>query len=167
MNVLQEAIKKHTNDIINPLNIKPLLMRKVNELSGGELQRVAIALSLSRDAHLALLDEPSAYLDVEQRLKVSKVIKNVSEIKGISSLVVDHDLLFIDYLSDRLLVFEGEPAVKGKACGPFAMEHGMNSLLEDVSISLRREKESGRPRINKQDSHLDREQKDKGKLYYG
>ena len=97
VNVLQEAIKKHTSDIINPLNLKSLLMRKINELSGGELQKVAIALCLSRQVDLALLDEPSAYLDVEQRLIVSKVIRNVAEVKGISVLVVDHDLLFIDY----------------------------------------------------------------------
>ncbi len=166
VNVLQEAIKKHSKDIINPLNIKDLYIKKLNELSGGELQRVAIALALSRKCDLCLLDEPSAYLDVEQRLLVSKVIKNVAEAKGISVMVVDHDLLFIDYLSDRLIVFEGEPAIRGVEKGPFSMEEGMNSLLKDVEISLRRDESSGRPRINKPGSVKDREQKRKGKFYY-
>ena len=83
----------------------------MNQLSGGELQRVAIAHALSKKASLILLDEPSAYLDVEQRLAVSKVIRYFVETKGVSVLVVDHDLLFIDYISDKLLVFAGQPAV--------------------------------------------------------
>ena len=167
VNVLQEAIKKHTKDIINPLGIKAMFMKRLNELSGGELQRVSIALALSKKCDLCLLDEPSAYLDVEQRLVVSKIIRNVAEVTGISVLVVDHDLLFIDYLSNRLIVFEGEPAVHGKEKGPFSMEEGMNALLKDVSITLRRDEESGRPRINKPGSVKDREQKEKGKYYYG
>jgi len=166
VNVLQDAIKKYSNDIINPLNIKDLFMKKLNELSGGELQKVSIALALSKKCDLCLLDEPSAYIDVEQRLVVSKVIKNVAEHKGMSVMVVDHDLLFIDYLSDRLIVFEGEPAINGIEKGPFSMEEGMNSLLKDVEISLRRDEDSGRPRINKPGSVKDRVQKSKGKYYY-
>ncbi len=166
VNVLHDAIKKHTKDIINPLGIKDLFMKKLNELSGGELQKVSIALALSKKCDLCLLDEPSAYLDVEQRLVVSKIIRNIAETKGISVLVVDHDLLFIDYLSDRLIVFEGEPAINGIEKGPFSMEDGMNSLLKDVGISLRRDEQSGRPRINKPGSVKDREQKSEGMYYY-
>ncbi len=166
MVILQEAVQKYENELIRPLEIQSLLMKKINELSGGELQRVSIALCLSKDAELLLLDEPSAYLDVEQRLNVSKVISNVVELRKLSALVVDHDLLFLDYLSDRLMVFIGESAVKGKATGPFAMEKGMNTLLEELEITLRRDEVSGRPRINKEDSYKDREQKSKGKYYY-
>ncbi|MCP3684240.1 MAG: ribosome biogenesis/translation initiation ATPase RLI [bacterium] len=165
--VLKEAIQKHEVQLIRPLDIKPLMMKKLNELSGGELQRVMVALCLSRDAELFLLDEPSAYLDVEQRLNVSKVIKERAEISGKSILVVDHDLLFIDYLSDNLTVFSGKPAVKGEVKGPFTMEAGMNNFLTDLGITLRRDQESRRPRINKTGSRMDREQKEKSKLYYG
>ena len=166
MVVLQDAITKYENELIKPLTIKTLFLKKISELSGGELQRVAICLALSREADLILLDEPSAYLDVEQRLKVSKVISNIVEQRKISALVVDHDLLFLDYLSDRLLVFEGEPAVKGIVTGPFGMEKGMNNLLENLDISMRRDETSYRPRINKIDSVKDREQKSKGNYYY-
>ncbi|MBT3720296.1 ribosome biogenesis/translation initiation ATPase RLI [archaeon] len=166
MVVLQEAIQKYETELIRPLNIKSLLLKKINELSGGELQRVAIALCLSRDADLILLDEPSAYLDVEKRLVVSKVISNIVEQRKVSTLVVDHDLLFLDYLSDRLLVFEGEPAVKGIVKGPYDMEKGMNSLLAKLEITMRRDETSYRPRINKLNSVKDREQKTKKKYYY-
>jgi ATP-binding cassette, sub-family E, member 1 len=151
---------------VKPLGLTPLLTKKLNELSGGELQRVAIARALSQKADLVLLDEPSAYLDVEQRLIVSKIIRGIAEMKALSVLVVDHDLVFLDYLSNRLLVFDGKPAVHGTANGPFSMEEGMNRLLKDVGITLRRELESGRPRINKPGSQKDSEQKRSGKYYY-
>lgn len=166
VNVLQEAVKKYTNQIINPLGLKPLLTKKLNELSGGELQRVAIARCLSQHTQLYLLDEPSAYLDVEQRLLVSKVIKDIAEQKGNGILVVDHDLMFIDYLSQKLLVFTGKPAIQGEANGPFDMEQGMNLFLEDLKITFRRDEQSRRPRTNKENSVKDREQKKKKKYYY-
>ncbi len=164
--VLAKAIKNYSHILVRPLEIEPLLLKKLSELSGGELQRVAIALCLSQDADLYLLDEPSAYLDVEQRLHASKAINEVMEEKGTSALVVDHDLLFIDYLSQRLLVFEGEPSVKGHVGKPLSMEEGMNKLLKELNITLRRDEETKRPRINKEGSVKDREQKKSGKLYY-
>ncbi len=164
--LLKDAVEKYDTQIIRPLNIKPLLLKPLNELSGGELQRVSIAHCLSKKANLYLLDEPSAYLDVEQRLIVSKVIRDITEQRGCSILVVDHDLVFIDYLSDELIVFEGIPAKKGDAKGPFTMENGMNLFLKDLNITMRRDKESNRPRINKPGSRMDREQKEENKLYY-
>lgn len=166
MNVLKDAIKKHTNEVINPLDIKPLFMKKINELSGGELQRVSIALCLGKEAKLYLLDEPSAYLDVEQRLVISKVIRDVMEHRGTSALVVDHDLLFIDYLSQDLIVFNGIPAKEGKVNGPYSMEEGMTAFLKDLGITFRRDEESKRPRANKEGSVKDREQKKKDKYFY-
>lgn len=165
-NVLADAVRNHQGDIITPLNIEPLLEKQINQLSGGELQRVAIAEALSRDAQLVLLDEPSAYLDVEQRLILSKIIANIVYNKDITVLVVDHDLLFLDYLSERLMVFSGKPTEHGVVNGPFDMEKGMNMLLKEVDITLRRDETTGRPRINKGGSVKDREQKLKGKYYY-
>ena len=167
INILQAALDKYKNQIINPLNIKPLLLKKLNELSGGELQRVAIANCLSKESDLYLMDEPSAYLDVEQRLIISKVIRDFMEHTGRSALIVEHDLLFLDYLSDKLMVFDGIPAKEGIVKGPYLMEEGMNIFLKKLSITLRRDKESLMPRINKLDSVMDREQKEKGKYYYG
>ena len=166
MNVLSDAIKYHTNDIIDPLNLKDLFTRQLKQLSGGELQRVAVAEALGKKADIILLDEPSAYLDTEQRLNISKIIRNVADTTGKAVLVVDHDLVFLDYIANRLIVFQGEPAVEGTQIGPVTMEEGMNLLLKEVEITLRRDDQSGRPRINKLDSVMDRKQKDSGKYYY-
>jgi ATP-binding cassette, sub-family E, member 1 len=167
INILQDAIAKYTNQLIKPLDLEKLFERQLNELSGGELQRVAIAHCLSQEADLFLLDEPSAYLDVEQRILISKIIKEMVTTYNKSAIVVDHDLLFIDYLSDKLIVFEGEPAISGVAKTPSVLVDGMNSFLTDLKITFRRDEENNRPRANKIDSQLDRQQKSDGKLYYG
>lgn len=159
--------EKYTNNIIKPLQIDKLMQKKVSELSGGELQRVAIARCLIQDADLYLLDEPSAYLDVEQRLLISKIIKDFMEHKGTAALIVDHDIIFLDYVSEKLIVVDGEPAVSGTVYGPFTMEEGMNRFLRSLDVTMRRDDETNRPRINKQGSQKDKEQKASGKLYYG
>ena len=166
MQALDNASKNYELLLVKPLNLKPLMLKKINELSGGELQRVAVAHCLSQDADLYLLDEPSAYLDVEQRLIVSKVIRDFVDQKGKTALIVDHDLLFVDYFADHLIVFDGIPAKHGNVNGPFSMKQGMNLFLGDLNISMRRDVESERPRINKLDSQLDKKQKSEGNLYY-
>ena len=163
---LRDAFANYQSQIIKPLKLDFFMTRKLSELSGGELQRVYIAKCLSEEADILLMDEPSAYLDVEQRLEVSKIIRDVMEKTGKSALIVDHDLLFIDYLSDSLIVFNGEPAVNGLVNGPFIMEKGMNNFLEDLELTFRRDDENNRPRANKLGSQKDQEQKKKGKLYY-
>ncbi|MDD1678777.1 MAG: ribosome biogenesis/translation initiation ATPase RLI [Methanomicrobiales archaeon] len=155
----------YQNEILEPLGLRTILSSSVSSLSGGELQRVGIALCLSRDADLYILDEPSAHLDVEQRVKLPRVIKNHAELKGAGVLVIDHDIYAIDMISERLIVFEGEPGVYGEAHGPFPMHEGMNRFLRELGVTFRRDK-SGRPRINKPGSFLDRDQKSNGEYYY-
>jgi len=155
----------YKSEIIKPLELEQLLDKRMDTLSGGELQRVAIAGCLSQEADILLMDEPSAHLDVEQRLNATKAIRSIVNSKNVSALVVDHDLVFLDYLADRIMFFDGIPSKKGIANSPVGMEQGMNALLKKLGITLRREK-NGRPRINKLDSVLDREQKKKGNYYY-
>jgi len=156
----------YKTQIMNPLSIDELVESRLEDLSGGELQRVAIAACLSRDADLYILDEPSAHLDVEQRTMAIKTIKRVVQSRESTSLVVDHDIYMIDLLSDRLMVFDGEPGVEGHAHGPYMMRRGMNMFLESLGITFRRDEDTKRPRINKEGSHLDRKQKKQGEYYY-
>lgn len=163
---LTEALQDYEHQLITPLNIAPLLTKNLSQLSGGELQKVFIAKCLSQECDLALMDEPSAYLDVEQRLSLYRIISEVATAREISVIIVDHDLVFLDSISERLLVFEGKPAKEGLSKGPFSMEEGMNLFLRDLGITLRRDEESHRPRTNKLGSVKDREQKEKGNFYY-
>jgi ATP-binding cassette subfamily E protein 1 len=156
----------YDSEIISPLEIRPLLERSVKELSGGELQKVAIAACLSREADLYLLDEPSAYIDAESRLAVARMIRRTVEKRGVAAFVVEHDIMIVDWISDRLMVFSGEPSKRGIASRPTDMRTGMNTFLRGLGITYRRDIHSGRPRVNKEDSRLDAEQKAKGEYYY-
>ncbi len=166
------VLKERANDnffkaeVVHPLNIQHMFNKNVQDLSGGEMQRLAIAICLGREADLYLLDEPSAYLDSNQRMIAAKVIRRVMENTGKSALIVDHDVYFIDIIADSIMVFSGEPGMRGFGKGPFSMREGMNTFLKNVGITFRRDGDTQRPRINKLGSYNDREQKRRGEYYY-
>lgn len=157
--------EKINKKLASVFNLGVLQQKKVCELSGGELQRFSIARCLAKDADLYLIDEPSAYLDVEERISVAKAIKEIMTEKEKTAFVVDHDLLLVSYLADNIINFECEKSNKKKcfASEVREFEKGVSELLKSLDITLRKDSESGRPRINKKNSVLDREQKSEGK----
>jgi ATP-binding cassette subfamily E protein 1 len=156
----------YKTEVAQPLRLQVLMDKNVMELSGGELQKVAIAACLSRKADLFLLDEPSAYLDVEERLNMAKTLRRVVEAHGIPAFVVEHDVVTQDFIADRLMVFNGEPGVSGIANPPTSLRQGMNTFLKEMDITFRRDSITFRPRVNKEDSQMDKFQKGIGEYYY-
>lgn len=153
-------------DVIKPLQIDNLYDNEVQNLSGGELQRVAIAMCLGQPANVYLIDEPSAYLDSEQRIMAAKVIKRFIMHSKKTAFVVEHDFIMAAYLADRVIVYEGEPARRATARTPQTLLTGMNLFLKNLEITFRRDPTNYRPRINKKESTKDREQKLAGNYYY-
>jgi ATP-binding cassette subfamily E protein 1 len=148
--------------VVDPLNLEMLKDKQLSELSGGELQRLAIALCLSKNAELYLIDEPSAYLDSEQRIIVSKIIKKFASNSKKIFFIVEHDFLMITYLGEKIIYFEGNPGISCKARSPMSLSDGINCFLKDLNITFRRDPVNKRPRINKLNSVKDKEQKKKG-----
>jgi len=153
-------------EVLRNLTINKLKDRKVAALSGGELQRVAIAACLGKTAQVYLLDEPSAFLDIEERLTVAKALRHIIDSRQAFAFVVEHDIVAQDFLADRIMVFKGQPGREGSASEPQALRDAMNAFLADMEITFRRDPETKRPRINKQGSKLDKEQKEAGEFYY-
>ncbi|HME18346.1 MAG TPA: ribosome biogenesis/translation initiation ATPase RLI [Nitrososphaerales archaeon] len=149
-----------------PLRMEKLLPRSMKDISGGELQKVAIVATMAREANVYALDEPSAFLDVEDRFVVARAINRLVKMRGKAAVIIDHDLQVVDIISDRLMVFEGTPGVRGDASSPMQKEEGMNTFLKEVGLTYRRDITSGRPRVNKPGSKLDRDQKARGTYYY-
>jgi len=168
MNIAKENFVSgwYKSEILEPFKIEPILDRNVNELSGGELQKTAIAACLSRDAELYLLDEPSAYLDVEERLNMAKIIRKVIENRNVTAFVVEHDVVTQDFIADHLMIFTGKPGVEGTAAPPTTLRKGMNMFLKEMDVTFRRDPATKRPRVNKEGSKLDRFQKHVGEYYY-
>ncbi|KRZ51136.1 ATP-binding cassette sub-family E member 1 [Trichinella nativa] len=143
-------------EVLKPLNIEDILDQDVQNLSGGELQRVALVLCLGKSADVYLIDEPSAYLDSEQRLHAAKK----------TAFIVEHDFIMATYLADRVIVFEGEPSKHALATCPQSLLKGMNRFLERLDITFRRDPNNYRPRINKLNSVKDTEQKRSGNYFF-
>jgi ATP-binding cassette subfamily E protein 1 len=156
-------------DVLNPLGINKIMDHEVDTLSGGEMQKVAIALTLGKKADLYLIDEPSANLDYEMRLKVSKAIKNYITHIQKTVFVVEHDILMSIYLAHslfgRVIVFDGEPGVSTIASESMTLKAGMNIFLKQLGITIRTDRNNGRPRINKFNGRSDKEQKKSGNYF--
>jgi ATP-binding cassette subfamily E protein 1 len=156
----------YKTEVLKPLGINTLLDRNIAELSGGELQKVTIAACLSRKAELYLLDEPSAYLDVEERLNMARAIRRVVETHNVTAFVVEHDVVAQDFIADRLMVFTGKPGVEGVAKPLTSLRDGMNMFLKEMEVTFRRDPTTKRPRVNKDGSKLDKFQKEIEEYYY-
>jgi ATP-binding cassette subfamily E protein 1 len=140
----KKSLDKKDKRVIRLLRLEKLMERTMKRLSGGEMQSAFIAAALIKDCDLLLLDEPSAFLDVDQRLMAARLIRERAEGKEIPCFIVDHDLQFIDAISDRVMVFSGEQGVKGKAGEPVGLKDGMNSFLKSLGITFRRDPQTGR-----------------------
>lgn len=171
-NLLQSKIREmfhhpqFSSDVLKPMLIEPLLDQEVQNLSGGELQRVALTLCLGKPADIYLIDEPSAYLDSEQRIMASKVIKRFILHAKKTAFIVEHDFIMATYMADRVVVYSGEPGVKCTAHKPKGLVDGMNQFLAQLAITFRRDPTNYRPRINKGESTKDQEQKASGNYFY-
>lgn len=159
-----EQILKQT--FYQPLGIEHLFDKPISTLSGGELQRVFVAACLSKRAELYLIDEPAAFLDVEERIKVARIIRNAAKLYNASVIAIEHDMQLADILGDRVMLFLGEPGVRGFTVGPVGKREGMNKFLKTLDITFRRDVETGRARINKGGSRLDREQRESGEFFF-
>ncbi|KAK6335599.1 Fe-S cluster-binding ribosome biosynthesis protein [Orbilia brochopaga] len=153
-------------DVYKPLKIDDFIDQEVSNLSGGELQRVAIVLSLGKPADIYVIDEPSAYLDSEQRIIAARVIKRFIMHAKKTAFIVEHDFIMATYLADRVIVFEGQPSIKAKATKPQSLLTGCNQFLKSLDVTFRRDPVSFRPRINKLNSQLDQEQKLQGNYFF-
>jgi len=152
--------------IVEPLKIKKLYNKSLKNLSGGELQKVSIVTCLLQKADLYALDEPSAFLDVEDRIAVAKFIQRFTRSYEKSAMIIDHDVQLLDLVSDSMVIFEGTPGINGHASSPLPKVESMNKFLKSLDITFRRDEKSQRPRVNKENSRLDKIQKAESNFYY-
>lgn len=153
-------------DVYKPLKLDDFIDQEVQNLSGGELQRVAIVLALGIPAEIYLIDEPSAYLDSEQRIIAARVIKRFIMHAKKTAFIVEHDFIMATYLADRVIVFDGQPSIDARANTPESLLTGCNKFLKNLDVTFRRDPNSFRPRINKHSSQLDQEQKLSGNYFF-
>ena len=166
LNSIKMEDQTFNSEILRPLSIHKILEKNIKKLSGGELQKVAIVMCLMNDADIYALDEPSAFIDVEDRIVLAKSIQKFVKSNNKSAIIIDHDIQLIDILCDSLLLFTGINGVEGIANSPSGKLKSMNKFLQNLQMTYRRDPQSHRPRVNKIGSRLDKEQKNSGMYYY-
>lgn len=115
-------------EVMEALELKNIMERDISELSGGELQRFITAVTCLKNAQIYMFDEPSSYLDVKQRMRSAKMIRQMSSTNAYV-ITVEHDLSILDYLSDYVCVLYGEPGIYGVVTMPFSVREGINIFL--------------------------------------
>ena len=163
--------QKFISEVVRPLDIGNIQDRKINELSGGELQRVLVILCLGTPASIYLIDEPSANLDIEKRICMIKVIKRHILNNHKCGFIIEHDIMmavsFAQEVTSKILLVESNivDGVKQSTVSDYMnFSDGINNILNTLNITMRLSGHN-RPRINKNNSQLDKEQRELGKYY--
>ncbi|AHK47417.1 ABC transporter ATP-binding protein [Ensifer sp. ENS11] len=97
-------IRRHIAGVAETLQIEKLLERRPNQLSGGQMQRVAIGRALVRDADVFLLDEPISHLDAQLRARMRVEFKRLQREFKATMLYVSHDQLEAMTMADRIVL---------------------------------------------------------------
>ena len=110
------------------LGIDHLMDRTVQQLSGGELQRMAIAATILRDVDVYFFDEPSSYLDIHERMRIVRIIQALAETKRV--IVIEHDLAVLDVLADLIHIVYGKKGAFGIFTPARSTRQAINSYLD-------------------------------------
>ena len=104
-----EKDRKKVLKALQMLNIEKFAMRDINELSGGQQQKVFIARALTQEPDVLLFDEPTSNLDIKHQLEVMEIIKSIVREKEISAIMAIHDLNLASRYADRIIMMnDGE-----------------------------------------------------------
>jgi len=120
--------RKQSNKLVKELQLDHLMDRHLSKLSGGEMQKVAIIAAMVKKADFYFFDEPASFLDVTSRIKVAKLIRELS--KDSAVMVVEHDLATLDYISDEIQILYGKQAGYGVVSQSKGVRRGINEYLD-------------------------------------
>lgn len=114
-------------DMIHRMRLDHLMFRDLDELSGGELQKVLLARSLVQEPRVMLLDEPTSNLDPHNQYWMMSAVRNMASEKGIAVLAVLHDLNLAMAYADKLLFLKN-----GRSCCLCTPDKVDSALLKEV-----------------------------------
>lgn len=120
--------RKIMEQMTKDLGIDHLLDRTIQQLSGGELQRMAICATILRDVDVYFFDEPSSYLDIHERMRIVGIIQRLSETKRV--IVIEHDIAVLDVLADLVHIVYGKKGAFGIFTPARSTRQAINSYLD-------------------------------------
>ncbi len=108
------------------LDAAHLANRPITELSGGERQLVTVARALAQEPEVMLLDEPASALDLKHRTQLARALRRLSDERGITALMITHDLMLLDSVADLVLAMK---------CGRLIANGAPESVLSEEILS--------------------------------
>jgi iron complex transport system ATP-binding protein len=110
---LSDVDKEKINSSIDRVRVRELIYKKINELSDGQMQMVMIARALAQDTPVLLLDEPTAHLDLNNRLEIMNLLRQLAREKDKSILLATHELDLALQTADAVWLANGSTIKKG------------------------------------------------------
>lgn len=132
--------------VMTDLHIRHLADRRLDEVSGGERQRAVIARALVQDPQVLLLDEPTAFLDLNHQMEIITILRRLSLQRGLTVVMVSHDLNLASQICDRLLLLRGGEAV-ALGTSEVVIRPEVIRRVYGCEVLVDRHPVSGRPRV--------------------
>ena len=118
--------------LLEALGLKDKLHRRPHQLSGGEQQRVAIALAMSNSPALLLADEPTGELDTQSAASVFELLQAVNRNSGVTVVIVTHDVSVVDYVDRVINIRDGK--IGSETVVTNSYERGVGRVAEDYLV---------------------------------
>ncbi len=128
------------------VDIAHLATRLVPDLSGGERQRTVIARALAQSPMVLLLDEPTAFLDLQHQIDICRVIRRLKDERGLTIVLVSHDLNLVSQHCDRILLLDHGQVVR-LGCPEEVIEPGALESVYRCRVLVDRHPNTGLPRV--------------------
>jgi iron complex transport system ATP-binding protein len=143
---MSEADRKIAEATMKMTEVDSLAGRSITELSGGELQRVFLAQALAQEPELLLLDEPTSHLDIAHQVEIMDLIRRLNREKGLTILMVQHDLNLAGMYCDRLLLI-GEGRIRANGAPGEVLTYQNIEAVYKTVVVVRDNPLTGRPHV--------------------
>lgn len=128
------------------MDVAHLAQRAVTDLSGGERQRAMIARALAQTPNVLLLDEPTAFLDLQHQVEIGSVLRRLKDERGLTVILVSHDLNLVSQYCDRLILLDEGRVIR--LGGPEeVIESDVLETVYHCRVFVDRHPVSGLPRV--------------------
>lgn len=129
-------------EVLEKLGIIGLKDRRLNELSSGELRKVVLAMALAREPKVILLDEPDAHLDIQSKINISRIIKNIARYS--ITIFTTHDVLFAFNTASKILLLRGGEVI-GYGSIDYVVKNNLLSRAYGAHFKVVADPETGKP----------------------
>ncbi|MFH2031537.1 MAG: ABC transporter ATP-binding protein [Bacteroidota bacterium] len=122
--------KEKIAEALKLLELEHLANRGINEISGGEAQRVFIARALAQEPEIVMLDEPNAHLDLKHQINIFKLLADLNSSSGLTVVIISHDLNLTGHFCKRVIMMKQGQIIKGGKTESLLTEDNIEDIFD-------------------------------------